>query len=236
MDEIDVDFCFYEDPDYRRDADRDSRKLMRWHQLLWSKPLPDGSLMEWSVEPGTSCLTGNGLRVSSDTIATTHSGYHRYGIEPLYEGLPAADREQYERAFYTIGGFIVFPSRPQSVNQRRGTSPGIADRFDLTLECIRRHYLGEAESPLSDVLAVDADYFGLFGAGYEGFQGFIEFFHLQDLVTTDSVRWLDGHQGSWSFETSPLPKTAEAYRNYLDNVAAFVAARNERIRAWCESQ
>lgn len=153
MDEIDVGFSFYDDPDYVGDADRDSRKLRRWHQLLWSKPLPNGARLEWSLDPGTSCLFSGDQRVSSDTIATTHANYRRAGTATLYEGLTETERESYERAFYTIGGFIIFPTRPQSLNQRRGTSTAIADRFDLTLECIRRHYAGDDNNPLSDVLA-----------------------------------------------------------------------------------
>ncbi len=43
-------------------------------------------------------------------------------------------------------------------------------RFDLTLECIRRHYLDEP-SPLSDTLAWYADFFGLFG----DFAGYVDF-------------------------------------------------------------
>ena len=113
MDEIDVEFSFYDDPDYVSDADRDSRKLKRWHQLLWSKPLPSGDRLEWSLELGTSCLLYGTLRASSDTIASTHANYHRVGTARLYEGLTEAEREKYERAFYTIGGFIIFPTRPR---------------------------------------------------------------------------------------------------------------------------
>lgn len=235
MDQIDVDFCFYDDPDYCRDADRDSRKLRRWHQLLWSKDLPDDRRIEWTLERGTSCLVFGDLRASSDTIATTHSNYRRAGMARLYEGLTQAEQKKYERAFYTIGGFIIFPTRPQSLNQRRGNSTAIADRFDLTLECIRQHYLGCATNPLSDVLSSDADYFRLFGVGREGFQNFIEFFHLQDLASADSVRWLDDHAGEWQFDRHPLPATPDLYRRYLDNVAKFVAARNGRIHDWCNS-
>ena len=237
VDEIDVGFCFYDDPDYRADADRDSRKLRNWHQQLWSKPLPSGRLLQWSLEPGTSCLTYDGFRVSSDTIATTHANYQRAGAAQLWAGMTKTEQDEYERAFYTIGGFIIFPSRPQSLNQRRGTSPAIADRFDLTLECIRQHYNGSVENPLADVLAADAEYFCLFGDGRAGFATFIEFFHLQDLASPESVRWLDGHEGrEWRFDHPPLPVTADAYRRYLDNVAGFVAARNDRIRDWCDRQ
>lgn len=46
-----------------------------------------------------------------------------------------------------------------------------ADRFDLTLECIRRHYLGQ-RSPLGETLARYRDFFALF----EDFSGYVEFF------------------------------------------------------------
>ena len=76
---------------------------------------------------------------------------------------------------------MVFPGNQvdgkMTINGARGCHPRIRDRFDLTLECIRRHYLGEP-SPLSDTLARYADFFGLFG----DFAGYVDFFHLQDLV------------------------------------------------------
>lgn len=237
MDEIDVDFCFYDDPDFVTDADRDSRILRRWHQLLWSKPLPNGHRIALEPELGTSCLVYGGIRVSSDTIATTHSNYRRLGATRLWESLAETERTTYDRSFYTIGGSIIFPTRPQSLNQRRGSESTIADRFDLTLECIRQHYCGPADNPLADVLRLDGEYLGLFGAGEEGFNTFVQFFHLQDLVAEGSVRWLDGHVGrKWRFDRPALPRTLDAYRNYLDNVSAFVAARNVRIRNWCDEQ
>jgi hypothetical protein len=87
------------------------------------------------------------------------------------------------------------------------------------------------------VLSLDSNYFELFGTGTQGFATFIEFFHLQDLASPESVRWLDGHAGrEWDFDQPPLPQTVDTYRKYLDNVAAFVAARNFRIRDWCDRQ
>ena len=144
MTEIDDQFCFY-DEDYSGDADRDSPRLREWHRQLWSKPLPTGDRLEWLIEPNgylVSAAPHGPFRVSSDTIATSHSNYKRFGIEQVQAGISPDELEQYERAFYTIGGFIVFPTRPQSLNQRRGTDSSIDDRFDLTLECIRRHYIG----------------------------------------------------------------------------------------------
>lgn len=68
-----------------------------------------------------------------------------------------------------------------TINAARGCHPRIKDRFDLTVECIRRQYLGEP-SPLSDTLVRYADFFGLF----EDFARYVGFFHLQDLVNEDA--------------------------------------------------
>lgn len=70
---------------------------------------------------------------------------------------------------------MIFPNSPciTELNQLRGTHSSIADRFDLTLECIRQHYFGEHENPLARVLGVDADYFGLFGEGPTGFAAYV---------------------------------------------------------------
>lgn len=237
MGPIDVTYCFYDDPDFATDADRDCRTLRDWHQKLWSKGLPGGERITWQLEPGTSCLVHGGVRVSSDTIASTHSNYRRLGTAQLWEDLTENERVRYDRLFYTIGGFIIFPTRPQSLNQRRGTSAAIADRFDLTLECIRQHYLGQADNPLADVLSMDDGYFQLFGTGPGGFATFVNFFHLQDLASRHSVRWLDGSVGQeWDFDRPPLPRALDAYRHYLDNVADFVAARNARIEEWCQEE
>jgi hypothetical protein len=56
----------------------------------------------------------------------------------------------------------------------------ISDRFDLTLECIRRYYVGQS-SPLGETLARYRDFFALF----ESFAGYADFFVLPDLATND---------------------------------------------------
>lgn len=238
MDEIDVAFSFYEDKDYRSDADRDSDVLRNWHAKLWSKSLPSGERLAWRREPDSYLICDSSvgpIRVSSDTIATTHSNYKHFGVEQAQEGISAVDMKQYERDFYTIGGFIIFPTRPQSINQRRGSDSTIADRFDLTLECIKRHYIGGPESPLTETLKLDREFFALFGQGADGFTAYVDFFHLQDLVSDGTIAWLDGSKrDSWDFEVRPLPQSPHAYRQYLDNVARFVEARNERIGRWCK--
>lgn len=232
MDDIDVGFCFYDDPDFGRDADRESRKLRNWHRRLWSKSLPNGQRIDWQPEPGTMCLVHGDVRVSSDTIATAHSRY--FGAKQFWGSLPEAERKRYDRSFYRIGAFIIFPVRPQSLNQRRGTTWAISDRFDLTLECIRQHYLDMTDNPLAEVLAIDSQFFRIFGDGQAGFINYVKFFHLQDLVADGTIRWFDEYDGDeWDFAAPPLPQSAALYRRYLDNVGAFVAARNDRIQDWC---
>ena len=76
---------------------------------------------------------------------------------------------------------IIFPKNAvdggHTINQSRGVNTFIDDRFDLTLECIRRFYLNQA-SPLYSTLMRYKSFFDLF----EDFNGYIDFFFLQDLV------------------------------------------------------
>jgi hypothetical protein len=103
-------------------------------------------------------------------------------------------------------------------------------RFDLTVECIRRHYCGEP-SPLDEVLARYADFFGLF----KSFQGYVEYFLLQDLVSDDcsAVRFSAPFE---DFATSPLPGSVDAYRTYRQLAMDLIEARNLRISEYCRLQ
>jgi hypothetical protein len=101
--------------------------------------------------------------------------------------MPAEANRAWHRR--SIGARIVFPCKTVNgkwtINQARGMHKAIRDRFDLTLEAIRRHYAGEA-SPLADVLARYGDFFALF----ETFEGYVEFFLLNDLVNNHGeVEW-----------------------------------------------
>lgn len=73
------------------------------------------------------------------------------------------DLKVFNAAGYTIGGMLVFPGhqidRKWMINQARSFTRWIGDRFDVTLECIRRHYSNK-KSPLSDVLARYGRFFG----------------------------------------------------------------------------
>jgi hypothetical protein len=107
----------------------------------------------------------------------------------------------------------------------------IADRIDLTLECIRRHYAEEPESPLADVLNVYADFFALFGRREQGFRCFVDFFHFQDLVSPDydEVRFflpLD------NFKRPGTPATTEEYVTYREATLDFIEKRGRRMTEW----
>lgn len=183
VDVIDITFDFRSDTPAGRDPDAFSPTLRRYHQFLWSKPLPSGAPFELDVNTppylhhrstlGEFCL-------SSDAVIPTFSRESK--LAHIIDQIPEVEREAFNRLGYTIGGMMVFPAnrvgRKMTINMARGCHPRIKDRFDLTVECVRRHYLDE-QSPLSDTLARYSDFFGLFG----DFAGYVDFFHLQDLVS-----------------------------------------------------
>ena len=149
-------------------------------------------------------------------------------LQPVVSQIPESDIERFKSAGSTIGSRILFPGKKvdglQTINQARGFSGQIKDRFDLTLECIRRFYDGE-RSPLSDVLSRYEEFFELF----DDFSGYIEFFLLQDLVVGSSVKFFLPFD---SFDrTNPYPKNVEEYVTYMNNSIEFVSNRNSRIAA-----
>ena len=167
--------------------------------------------------------------LSSDAVIPTFR--REKHLSHIINQIPVEEREAFIGIGYTIGGMMVFPGNrvdgKMTINGARGFHPRIKDRFDLTVECIRRHYRDE-HSPLSDTLARYADFFGLFG----DFRGYVEFFLLQDLVTEDcsAVRFFMPFE---DFNTSPLPESMEAYRAYRQLAVDFIKARNHRIRMSC---
>jgi len=127
----------------------------------------------------------------------------------------------------TIGGYIIFPAKrinnKMTINGARGVNHKIQDRFDFTLECIRRLYLNQ-QSPLTDVLERNANFFEVF----VDFKGYVDFFLLQDLVERDysQIKFWSNFD---NFETAPLPKNKEEYLSYISELLDFVKARNQRI-------
>ena len=97
--------------------------------------------------------------LGSDAI--THSYKHHKRKKWLTQQIPEAVNQVYSVGS-TIGAYIIFPNNKidnkQTINGARGCNVKIDDRFDLTMECIRRFYLG-LPSPLCDVFLRYQDFF-----------------------------------------------------------------------------
>lgn len=228
---IDTTFDVYSDTPKGKDPDAYSRTLRLYHQKLWSRRLPNGRHLNLTIDEPKAYLFSSAdwgeVYLSSDSIGHTY----RYvkAMAPIVSSLKIDEIQQFFSICSTIGAYLIFPSKKidnlQTINGARGTNYKIKDRFDLTLECIRRHYDNQ-NSPLSAVLARYAFFFDLF----IDFKGYLNFFLLQDLVENDgsSIRFFLPFD---HFQTSPLPANESDYRTYRDRLTAFIVARNERISA-----
>ena len=205
------------------DPDSMSKVLRRYHSILWSRELPNGEVMK--LEECGDHLSWNSMRFASDSITATFR-YERcrslidsvaYTMEDYRRWM-----EHHIRSMYTIGGMIIFPKHWDSINQIRGRNQKISDRWDLTLECIRRYYDGES-SPMTDCLKSDREFFDLF----IDFRGYVDYFLLQDCVDEDyNVKlWMDTEL----WVDNPLPKDVDQYLAWIDCNEDFVERRNGRI-------
>jgi len=116
------------------------------------------------------------------------------------------------------------------MNQARGTRPEIADRMDLTLECIRRFYAGVSLSPLADVISAYREFFDLF----EGFSEFVDFFFFHDLVSLDfeSIKFFLPFD---DFNRPATPCTVDEYVDYREANLLFINRRAKRMADWVAS-
>ena len=224
---IDISFDFLSETPKGKDADSFSPTLRRYHQLLWSKPLPSGRIFTLEPQPNAYLVhqyPGGVHYLSSDAITTNLLGRAARVIHQI----PEAERP--EDLGYTMGSSILFPGNKitgqATINGARGLHPKIADRFDLTLECIRRHYIGE-DSPLAAVLERYTEFFELF----ESFEGYVDFWLLHDLVDADSNSIRFFHKFD-NFRTPAVPNTVDDYLHYVRASNNFIRDRNRRIQGW----
>lgn len=224
---IDTNFNFYSDAN-GGDPDRTSPTLHKYHKLLWSKPLPNGKLFELRDDKkGAYLYHASELGeffLGSDAI--THSYKNQKRKKWLTEQIQTEVDELFN-AGSTIGSYIVFPKNridgKQTINQARGVNHLIDDRFDLTLECIRRFYTGE-DSPLNCTLLIYKSFFDLF----DNFIGYIHFFLLDDLIDeTKNVKFYLPFDG---FKTPPSFSDVNKYLLYKKRVLDFIESRNKRIQ------
>jgi hypothetical protein len=216
-----------------RDPDSASPTLRGYHQKLWSKPLPSGDLFKLERTPGGYLSHRSQLgdfKLSSDTISNSLRSNKR--CAGLITQITSVKLDAFQSLGSTIGARILFPGnrvdRKATINVARGFNAQIADRFDLTLECIRLHYLGQA-NPLAATLDRYADFFALF----DSFEGYVDFFLLDDLVQNGQVKFYLPFDGEFG---QPLPSAVDEYNEYMANTMRFVAARNRRIEAGAAKQ
>ena len=230
MDIIDTTYDVRTDAD-GEDPDTHSATLRRYHRLLWSKPLPSGAMFDL-VERGAYLYHQSGLGkfcLSSDSVMQTFIRWT--SMREITSQCTEMEKDPFFTLGYTIGGMLIFPANQihgkQTINQAKGFNRAIADRMDLTLECIRRHYSG-GSSPLAETLVAYDDFFELF----ENFHGYVEHFLLQDLVTGDyqGVRFFTRFDTpSDKFPSPAVPRDVDKYREFRRKSIDFIKARNQRI-------
>lgn len=225
---VDIEFDVYSDTPAGKDPDSFSPTLRKYHQQLWSKNLPCGQMFALDLDTPRLLHHKSNLGeffLSSDVIGNTYSEAKK--MVHIVEQIPSHELRTFFSLCSTIGAFVVFPARridgKMTINGARGTNQKIQDRFDLTLECIRRFYASE-QSPLSQTFERYSSFFDLF----QNFRGYVEFFLLDDLVCDDYQMVKFWHQFS-SFDASPLPQSICEYYAFKGNVEKFVRDRNRRI-------
>jgi hypothetical protein len=225
---IDVNFNFYLDTPKGKDPDSYSDTLRRYHKLLWNKPLPNGSVFNLDLKTPKILHHKSQLGefyLSSDSLAHDYSKWK--SIEHIIKKIPKIEIENFFNLGCTIGGYTIFPSNridnQMTINGSRGINNKIKDRFDLTLECIRRFYLNE-DSPLLETLNRYRDFFKLF----DDFKGYVDFFLFQDLVQSNysSINYF---LPSNNFNNSPIPNDIQEYKVYRKNITEFINKRSKRI-------
>ncbi len=214
-----------------KDPDSHSPTLRRYHKHLWSKRLPCGALFDLVDTTPRVYLHHRSeigeFFLSSDSVIQSFTRW--ISMTSILSQLPETDHEEFRTIGYSIGGMMIFPGNKidgkQTINGARGFTRKIADRMDLTLECIRLHYLGES-SPLGETLARYRGFFALF----RDFRGYVDFFLLQDLVTDDysSIKFFMPFD---EFKTPSVPGNVESYVEYRRLSIEFVRERNSRIQA-----
>jgi hypothetical protein len=225
---IDISFDFRSDTPKGRDPDRYSETLRRYHQVLWSKPLPSDDMFWLDSRTPRAYLHHKSaigeFFLSSDSVIPTF----KWNAD-VKKFIPQAELETFNTVGYTIGGMMLFPANriggKWTINQARGCTRKIGDRFDLTVECIRRHYQREW-SPLAACL----DRYGSFFDLFRDFRGYTEFFLLQDMVSSD-FREVRISEPFDNFKGSPIPANLAQYETYRRAAVDFIMARNWRVAA-----
>ena len=234
---VDISFEFWKEIPEGKDPDKYSPTLQGYHKILWSKPLPNGKKFE---------LTENSPKIprrlyhnselgefvlSSDSIGHTYRSVKIKSIKKIVNQIDDEKIKSFWSVCRSIGGYILFPAKKidnkLTINCHRGLHPKLIDRWDLSLECIRCFY-NKKESPIKETLIRYSDFFNLF----ENFEGYVKYFHLQDMVSKD-YNYIKFFLPFKDFNHPPLPATVDEYLTYRENLMTFIKARNKRIIKNC---
>ena len=225
---IDITFNVFSDTPEGKDPDSFSPTLRKYHHILWSKQLPNGKYFHLDLDTPKLLHHSSELGeffLSSDQIGNTYSNVRK--MSHIVGQVLQDEMDYFSNIRATIAGHAIFPARridnKMTINGARGVNHKIQDRFDLTLECIRRFYIKE-NSPLTDVLQRNSQFFYLF----ENFKGYVNFFLYQDLVNKDYSEINFWHSFD-DFQGSPLPSNLNEYLSYKEKVISFLIKRNQRI-------
>ncbi len=179
------------------------------------------------------------IRFASDCIINMNEMYKEY--KETHEKYFSICSNYYKKLYQeyldtarTIGGEIIFPKHRYSINQCRGVYRQIKDRFDLTLECIKRFYEHIQPNPLEKILLMDKEFFGLFGTGVRGFEKYVNFFFLDDLVKDGKVDFFFGTYNDDIFNHSPFAWKQAEWEQLLEKQMVFLEKRNKAIENFCK--
>lgn len=230
---IDIRFNVYTDAN-GGDPDSTSPTLRSYHQMLWSKPLPNGITFDLTQNKNGYYLYHNSelgeFSLGSDAIWHTYKNQKRK--QWLITQIPD-EVDDFLNKGATIGAYTIFPNKKiddkYTINQARGVDSLIDDRFDLTLECIRLFYLGQ-KSPLYDTILRYKNFFNLF----DSFIGYINFFLLEDFV--DENQKIKFYLPFDNFKTKPAFTNIEEYLMYKKGVMDFIKSRNKRIETYANQR
>ena len=169
--------------------DKDSPTLRHYHQRLWSgrkagltgttalRLTPSGVGLVDTALGRTFFGLQNGLYLTSDRAIPKWR--RRRATQYLLQDADLNVRVLDARpVFEYIGAIMMFPGQKigtqQTINGAKGFHPKIADRLDLTVECIRLAYAGVLDhkrNRLGPVLERYWEFFALF----DGFSGYVDF-------------------------------------------------------------
>lgn len=236
---LSVDTIYKDSSGSKRDPDKYSKELGQAHCELWNDRGRLG-ILTWSPLNRLFTKTDSGVELvlTPDSITNGFQNSERTIKDIKEKELIKGFGEEVQKLInkyidtdYTIGSSIVFPISINgkkirwTMNIARGLSYKVHDRFDYTLECIKRFYEGNNDNPLQSALERSKKFFDLF----DNFEDYVHFFFLDDLIDeNDNVR---SFTDKIDFG-SPFPLTKEEYIKYLTNTMKFVEKRNARILLW----